>query len=419
MSNKKIKILTLSDHPLLPSGVGTQTRYVIEALLKSDKFQVLSLGGAVKHTDFTPQKVHEDWVIIPVDGYGTQEQVTQHINHFKPDILYFMTDPRFYEWLWVMEDSIRPQIPLVYYHVWDNYPFPQFNRGYYESNDFIATISKVTSDIVQNVAPNVKERYIPHAVNSNIFSKITDNQIKDLREKVIPGKEFVCFWNNRNARRKQSGTLVKWWKDFLDQDHIDESKVSLIMHTNLSDPHGQPLHHLAELFELNKEHPQQIVFSTEKVMPEQLAGFYNIADCTINIADAEGFGLATLESLSCETPIIVTMTGGLQEQVTDGENWFGIGLEPASKALIGSQQVPYIYEDRVSQEDFLEALNKMYAMSSDERKTLGQKGREHVEKNYNFEDFNNTWVSTMEEIYETMGSWENRKGYQSWKMEII
>ena len=154
-------------------------------------------------------------------------------------------------------------------------------------------------------------------------------------------------------------------------------------------------------------------------MPEQLAGFYNIADCTINIADAEGFGLATLESLSCETPIIVTMTGGLQEQVTDGENWFGIGLEPASKALIGSQQVPYIYEDRVSQEDFLEALNKMYAMSSDERKTLGQKGREHVEKNYNFEDFNNTWVSTMEEIYETMGSWENRKGYQSWKMEII
>ena len=26
--NKKIKILTLSDHPLSPSGVGTQTRYV-------------------------------------------------------------------------------------------------------------------------------------------------------------------------------------------------------------------------------------------------------------------------------------------------------------------------------------------------------------------------------------------------------
>ena len=35
----------------------------------------------------------------------------------------------------------------------------------------------------------------------------------------------------------------------------------------------------------------------------------------MNISDAEGFGLATLESLACETPIIVNMTGGLQEQV--------------------------------------------------------------------------------------------------------
>ena len=50
------------------------------------------------------------------------------------------------------------------------------------------------------------------------------------------------------------------------------------------------------------------------------------------------------------------MTGGLQEQVTDGENWFGIGLEPTSKAIIGSQTVPYIYEDRLSQEVVVNAL---------------------------------------------------------------
>ena len=41
------------------------------------------------------------------------------------------------------------------------------------------------------------------------------------------------------------------------------------------------------------------------------------------------------------------MTGGLQEQVTDGTNWFGIGLEPVSKAVVGSQEVPFIYEDRL------------------------------------------------------------------------
>ncbi len=80
MSDKKIKVLTLSDHPLLPSGVGTQTKYVIESLLKTGKFQVLSLGGAIQHPDYTPSKTEEygdDWIIMPVDGYGSAESVRQ------------------------------------------------------------------------------------------------------------------------------------------------------------------------------------------------------------------------------------------------------------------------------------------------------------------------------------------------------
>jgi hypothetical protein len=35
MTDKKIKILTISDHPLSPSGVGTQTKYFIAELLKT------------------------------------------------------------------------------------------------------------------------------------------------------------------------------------------------------------------------------------------------------------------------------------------------------------------------------------------------------------------------------------------------
>ena len=54
--NKK-KILVLSDHPLSPSGVGTQTKYMIEALLKTGRYQVVCLGGAIKHNDYTPQRV--------------------------------------------------------------------------------------------------------------------------------------------------------------------------------------------------------------------------------------------------------------------------------------------------------------------------------------------------------------------------
>ena len=84
------------------------------------------------------------------------------------------------------------------------------------------------------------------------------------------------------------------------------------MHTDINDHHGQPLQFLCDQLGLNKG---QVQFNEKKVSTSDLATFYNMADCTINIADAEGFGLATLESLSCETPIVVNMTGGLQERV--------------------------------------------------------------------------------------------------------
>ena len=75
---KRIKVLTISDHPLSPSGVGTQTKYIIEALLESDKFDVVSLGGAIQHPDMKPQITEEwgeRWKIFPVEGYGTQDIV--------------------------------------------------------------------------------------------------------------------------------------------------------------------------------------------------------------------------------------------------------------------------------------------------------------------------------------------------------
>jgi len=410
--SKKIKVLTLSDHPLSPSGVGTQTKYVIEALLKSGKFEVISFGGAMKHQNYDPLKVEpygDEWRIIPVDGYGTQEMIRSVLRTEKPDILYFMTDPRFYGWLWDMENEIRPLVPMVYYHVWDNFPAPHFNRRYYASNDRICAISKVTRDIVAEVAPEVNLDYVPHAVDSNIFKPMTQEQIKEVRERHLGDDKdrVVFFWNNRNARRKQSGTLLFWFKKFLDK--VGHDKAQLIMHTDPKDPHGQDLEHIIDHLGLDTD--RQVLLSVQKVNQGDLATLYNMVDCTINISDAEGFGLATLESLSCGTPIIANMTGGLQEQIRSGSDLFGIPLFPESKAVIGSQDVPYIYEDRLSEGQVVSALEKMFVMTSEERQQLGMNGREHVMENYNFETFNKQWVDIMTEIHEEEGSWETRTNY--------
>ena len=215
----KIKILTLSDHPLSPSGVGTQTRYVCEALLKTGRYSIISLGGAIKHHNYDPVQVEpfgQDWRIVPVDGYGTQEMIRSVLRTEKPDIVWFMTDPRFYVWLWEMEDEIRKSVPMVYYHVWDNYPYPTFNKQYYDSNDRVCTISKLTDDIVRTVSPTIKVTRIPHAVDTDVFKKkeVLTGRPKEIRSRLGAEDKLVFFWNNRNARRKQSGTLMFWFKDY-------------------------------------------------------------------------------------------------------------------------------------------------------------------------------------------------------------
>jgi glycosyltransferase involved in cell wall biosynthesis len=418
MTEKKTLVFVIADHPMAPSGVGTQTRYIIETLIKTGKYRFICFGGAVQHRDYTPQRIEgyeEDWVVIPVKGYGTPEMVRSLVINEKPDILWFMTDPRFYGWLWMMENEIRPYMPMVYYHVWDNYPYPQFNKKFYDSTDVIASISKVTYDIVNTVAPEVENHYVPHSVNTSIFRPLSSEEIS-IRQKEHFGDDerFTFLWNNRNARRKMSSSVLYWFNEFAEE--VGPDKVRLIMHTEPKDPNGPDL---IQIMENINAKDGRIVFSTKKIPPQALAIVYNIADCTINISDAEGFGLSTLESLSCGTPIIVNMTGGLQEQVTNGKEYFGFAINPASKAIIGSQQVPYIYEDRVCKEDFIDALKKMYNTSPEDRKLLGAKGRQHVLLNYNFEKFKTQWIDLMDSIRKKYGSWENRKGYDSWVCKEI
>ena len=411
--DKRIKVLVIADHPLAPSGVGTQTRYICESLLESDRFDIVCLGGAVKHTEYKPQIVEgwgQRWKVFPVDGYGNPDMVRSIIRTEKPDILWFMTDPRFFEWLWGMENEIRPLMPMVYYHVWDNYPAPMFNRSYYLSNDMIVAISKVTDNIVKEVAPEVESIYLPHAVNSDIFKPLSEQVIQDFKNehmKEMKGK-FIFFWNNRNARRKQSGSVLWWFNDFLNK--VGRDKATLIMHTDPKDPNGQDLHAIINRLDMSNG---QAYISSQKIPPDHLSLLYNAADCTINIADAEGFGLATLESLSCGTPVVVNMTGGLQEQITDGKEFFGVPIFPSSKAIIGSQGVPYICEDRISSVQFVSALEKIYNLPSSHRREMGLNGRKHVINNYGFPEYRKKWVEIMTNLHENQGSWDTRRNYNS------
>lgn len=393
MENKKYRILTMSDHPLVSSGVGTQTKYVLEGLLRTGRYQVRSLGGAIKHQDYRPQKLHEygdDWIIFPIDGYGDPTLIRQFLDAEKPDAIWFMTDPRFFAWLGEMSDEIRDRnIPLLYNHVWDEKPVPTYNKDFYNSCDFIGCISQLTYDIVKACGHD-DCAYIPHAVDPDVFKPMTAVDRAKHRELAMSAHKdkFVMFYNSRNARRKMTSDVVSFFKQMLDK--VGQDKAFLLMHT---DPHDQEGANLIEVCNMLGLKPDQVAFSNQRVPPEQMAIFYGIADVTVCLSNNEGFGLSSLESLMSGTPVISIRTGGLQDQNYDKETGkeFGVSLYPKVKSLTGSQQIPYIFDCRTTDEDILAAYLKMYNMPKHEMEILRAECAAHARKNFVLADMIKAW----------------------------
>ena len=85
--------------------------------------------------------------LYPVDGYGNEELLFNIIEREKPDAIMHFTDPRFWGWLYSLERQIRSKIPLCFYNIWDDTPYPMYNKPYYESCDLLMSISKQTFNI--------------------------------------------------------------------------------------------------------------------------------------------------------------------------------------------------------------------------------------------------------------------------------
>ena len=328
----KKKILLLSDDLRMSSGVGTMSKeFVLGTLHHYDWVQV---GGAIKHPDAGKIINMNDSVrketgvqdasltIYPISGYGSQEIVRDIIDRENPDAILHYTDPRFWGWLYDMEHELRQHIPIFYYNIWDDWPAPQYNENFYESCDLIMNISKQTVSIVKEVAKKKPRTdwdntYIPHGIDEKIFhpvDKFSDEykNINSMRKQLTDDNvEFIVFYNNRNIRRKLPGDVILAFKHFCDQLSKEQAeKCCLLMHTQPRDENGTDLPVVANTIAPD----YKVYFSDQKLTAEQLNYLYNMADVTINMASNEGFGLGTCESLMAGTPIVVNVTGGLQDQ---------------------------------------------------------------------------------------------------------
>jgi glycosyltransferase involved in cell wall biosynthesis len=409
---KKHKILLLSDDMRCASGVGLQSRTLIEGLVKTGKYSVRQLGGAVKHPNYDVQMIHPDVVVKPIDGFGTPALLRQLLITEKPDVLLLFTDPRQFVWVWQMEDEVNQVCPIAYNHVWDNDPYPDYNTIFYESTDLINCISKKTYDLVSSKFPD-KTNYIPHSFPPAWAFNISQEEIDGIRAQTLgPHKDdFIFLWVNRNAHRKMPSDVIHSFKMFLEllQEREGHKDALLLMHTNPKDPEGPDLNVVAETLGVSN----RVVFSVGHVDIAEMNKVYNIADCVVNLSRAEGFGLGIQHAITLGKPVVALKTGGMTEQVIDARNGnvHGVALDPVERYLVGSQMTPYIYDDHFSKKEAAEAMYKVFKFTPEEREKISNEAKDHVAFQFNYDKMISEWDRTLEELIQ---KWRAGKGEKNW-----
>ena len=403
--NKK-NILLLSDHPLSTSGVGTQARWLVSGLINTGKYSFKCFGGAVRHDNYDTVVVNPDFIIKPTNGFGDKNLLRKTLAQLRPDALMLFTDPRFFIWVWEMEEEIHQICPIVYWHLWDNPPWPEFNRPLYESTDLINCINYPTYQMVSERFPE-KTNYIPHAVPHDLYKPIPKEESQQFKVKLLGhnrSDHFTCLYVSRNARRKMTSDIIQSWKMFIDQleSKHGHKKATLVLHTDPLDPEGTNLFQVIDMLGIK----DNVIFSKDRIGFPEMNSLYNMCDTIVNRSCNEGFGLPTLEMAMCGKPIIVLKTGGLTRQVEDpdtGEQ-FGIGLNPEVRTMVGNHMVPYIYEDFVSHETLRDSFMKMFEMPTEEREALGRRAMERVKREYDINKVVSEWDRTLED---TTSKWKN------------
>ena len=458
------KVLLLSDDLRMNSGVATVSRDFVMGNVH--RFNWFQLGAAVKHpeqgkiVDLSDDTVKRTGVehsfvrVLPWDGYGNIELLRQLINMEKPEGIVHFTDPRYWQWLYDAEHEIRQTVPIGFHAIWDNLPTPVYNRDYYESCDWVGAISKQTYGIVKRLSRMTDKvtwkpreewqtTYVPHGINPDVY---TPTEVPEsFRQQIIGDKEydFVLFWSNRNIRRKQPSDVIYSFKQFCDLIGKEKAdRCALVMHTQPMDKNGTDLFAVRDTVAPDCN----IIFSAGRQDHNGLNHLYNMADCTINLAGNEGFGLTTAESVMAGTPMISTVTGGLQDQygfrrkdtgelftaddyidigsLHKREEWMGgvtwgewaMPVWPRVHTMTGSMPTPYIWDDKVDTMEVAEVIKEMYELGREERKRRGLAGRKAFLEELGLNHSN--MCKQMADGIETMiEKWKPRQRYELFKVK--
>jgi glycosyltransferase involved in cell wall biosynthesis len=461
------KILLLCDDIRMTSGISTMAREIV--IGTAHHYNWVNIGGAITHPDKGKRfDLNADTnmnagiedasvYLYPVDGYGSPELIRQMMQMEKPDAIMMFTDPRYWVWLFQIEHEIRKQIPIIYLNIWDDLPYPMYNKSFYESCDALMAISKQTENLNKAVlGPELSAekviKYVPHGINERFFFPIDSSHpeyltLQEYKKALYEEKDydFNLLYNARNIRRKSVPDLMLAWKIFIDQLPEDKAKKCVLtLHTQPVDENGTDLIAVKDML-FGRDSKYNLVFSTAKNPSNIMNLLYNSVDGVVLISSNEGWGLSLTEGMMCGKPIIATVTGGMQDQMRfEDENgeWIKFTEEfgsnhrgkyrkhgkwaypvfPSNLSLVGSVPTPYIFDDRAEPFDIATAITELYATKMygpEEYREQCKAAHEWAISDESMMSARKMSENVIDAIDETFDKWEPRYQFELIKVEPL
>jgi N-acetyl-alpha-D-glucosaminyl L-malate synthase BshA len=233
-------------------------------------------------------------------------------------------------------------------------------------SDALTAISQYLADETCRTFGACAVEVIPNFINANEYRRRENEQ---LRSQLAPNGEKLLMHVSNFRPVKRIGDCVRTLAQTRGRVH-----ARLVMCGDGPERAG------AEALAKDHSVADDVLFAGQ--VPN-IADYLSVADLLLLPSETESFGLAALEAMACETPVIATRTGGLPEVVRDGET--GYLVEVGDTRTMAERAVEILSNEKM-------------------RREMGARGRAWAVERFNTEIV----IPQYEKLYERVVAWARK-----------
>ena len=342
----KLRIMPVSDSPWAPTGFGTNTKNVA-CVLHEDGHHI-GYGGcqnAVHSVYTTPWPLNQNETTayfenLPIlfqgqEKYG-ERSFPEWLKHFKPDLVLGHLDFQMFRHMTDAKKPVQATIPLyndkgllmsmkerktlinnVYKEVakgppwklaivipYDGEPTVREWQHQIDGIDYGLAMSRYGQQGLKKDF-GIDTTYMPHGVDTDLFKPMLKPKYGNLEKP----NAFIVGCVARNQHRKNIPRLIKGYAQFVKNNKLTPKDSKLILHMDWNDAMGWKIPEFCEQYgvaEYLMPPLMGVLDAGDSVDEERMANMYNCMDVFVLPTGGEGFGIPTLEAMSCGVPICAT-----------------------------------------------------------------------------------------------------------------